>query len=203
MERLSLFADEQLSSLDKGATVLESNKRTRTPICKLDFNNETKAFIQRKNVPMEINKVVKFTKFSPLINHKKYKDTPNLKVLQFKSSPMQLFNSFSSNSPFLLSKSNTISEHLIIPEEKTSQKKICCNCKKSHCLKLYCQCFINKSYCNGCNCLNCFNTKEYEELKNETVKATLQRNPMAFEPKISQVKEIVHLLKIIIGKGME
>jgi hypothetical protein len=193
MERLSLLTDDQLGWIDKTVTAVETNKKMRTPICKLDFNNETKAFIQRKNVPVEINKVVEFTKFSPLINHKKHIDTPNLKLIQFKSSPMQLFNSFTSNSPFLLSKTNPIAEKAIAPEEKTTQKKICCNCKKSHCLKLYCQCFINKSYCHGCNCLNCFNTKEHEEIRNKTMKVTLQRNPIAFEPKISQVEEIVYL----------
>ena len=35
--------------------------------------------------------------------------------------------------------------------------KIVCNCKKSKCLKLYCECFILGLYCDGCNCSPCFN----------------------------------------------
>eukprot|EP00826_Nyctotherus_ovalis_P031376 TRINITY_DN2507_c0_g1_i14.p3 TRINITY_DN2507_c0_g1~~TRINITY_DN2507_c0_g1_i14.p3 ORF type:complete len:115 (-),score=16.23 TRINITY_DN2507_c0_g1_i14:445-789(-) len=85
-------------------------------------------------------------------------------------------------------------------DETAAKRKICCNCKKSHCLKLYCQCFINKSYCHGCNCINCFNTKEYEEMRNETMRLTLQRNPMAFEPKISSAELTVLLLKNYRGE---
>ena len=32
-----------------------------------------------------------------------------------------------------------------------------CNCKKSRCLKLYCECFSADIYCNGCNCTSCLN----------------------------------------------
>lgn len=206
VDGLSLFADDQLSCFNNGESGMALNRKIRSPICKLDFNNDTKAFTQRKTVPVEINKIAEFTKFSPLINHKKYTNTPNLKLFQFKSSPMQLFNSFSANSPFILSKDNGAAEKsggLTILEGKEGQKKICCNCKKSHCLKLYCQCFISKSYCHGCNCINCFNTKEHDEIRSEAMKATLQRNPMAFEPKISCLEETVFLLKMIIGNSLE
>lgn len=33
-----------------------------------------------------------------------------------------------------------------------------CNCKKSRCLKLYCECFAADSYCHGCHCQSCMNT---------------------------------------------
>ena len=35
-----------------------------------------------------------------------------------------------------------------------------CKCKKSRCLKLYCECFAAKEFCtgSGCQCLNCLNT---------------------------------------------
>lgn len=36
-----------------------------------------------------------------------------------------------------------------------------CNCKKSKCLKLYCECFAKGKLCNPlCNCLDCSNKKE-------------------------------------------
>ena len=32
-----------------------------------------------------------------------------------------------------------------------------CNCERSMCLKMYCQCFAEGKYCTGCNCQNCQN----------------------------------------------
>ncbi len=34
-----------------------------------------------------------------------------------------------------------------------------CHCKKSQCLKLYCDCFANNQYCNGCACMDCKNVE--------------------------------------------
>lgn len=45
-------------------------------------------------------------------------------------------------------------------------KKNSCNCKKSKCSKLYCECFINGEYCYNCNCLDCSNTPDNEENRN-------------------------------------
>ena len=36
-----------------------------------------------------------------------------------------------------------------------------CNCEKSKCLKLYCECFAKNTTCNRyCNCRDCHNTLE-------------------------------------------
>ena len=35
-----------------------------------------------------------------------------------------------------------------------------CNCVKSRCLKLYCDCFAQGVYCSGCSCQDCHNTEE-------------------------------------------
>ena len=32
-----------------------------------------------------------------------------------------------------------------------------CNCRKSKCLKLYCECFAAGALCNNCNCADCQN----------------------------------------------
>ena len=59
-----------------------------------------------------------------------------------------------------------------------------CNCKNSRCLKLYCECFASGRYCDGCNCVNCCNNKESEQVRQAAVEAILERNPNAFRPKI-------------------
>ena len=38
-----------------------------------------------------------------------------------------------------------------------------CNCTKSQCLKLYCDCFANGEFCHLCNCTSCFNNLTHEE----------------------------------------
>ncbi|KAK8695275.1 hypothetical protein V6N13_000441 [Hibiscus sabdariffa] len=62
-----------------------------------------------------------------------------------------------------------------------------CNCKKTKCLKLYCDCFAAGIYCaEPCSCQGCFNRPEYEDKVLETRKQIELRNPLAFAPKIVQ-----------------
>ncbi|CAH0564090.1 unnamed protein product [Brassicogethes aeneus] len=64
-----------------------------------------------------------------------------------------------------------------------------CNCTKSQCLKLYCDCFANGEFCYMCNCMNCFNNLENEDHRQRAIKACLERNPHAFRPKIGKSKD--------------
>lgn len=56
-----------------------------------------------------------------------------------------------------------------------------CNCTKSQCLKLYCDCFANGEFCSNCNCKECFNTLEKEDERQKAIKICLERNPHAFK----------------------
>ena len=39
-----------------------------------------------------------------------------------------------------------------------------CNCRKSRCLKLYCECFSNYRYCGPhCACVGCNNSEQFNE----------------------------------------
>jgi hypothetical protein len=60
-----------------------------------------------------------------------------------------------------------------------------CNCTKSQCLKLYCDCFANGEFCFNCNCNNCFNNIANEEERQKAIKQCLERNPLAFKPKVA------------------
>jgi len=60
-----------------------------------------------------------------------------------------------------------------------------CNCKKSKCLKLYCECFAAELFCDGCNCSDCNNTPAHESVRLKAIKDTRAKNPNAFKPRIA------------------
>ncbi len=63
-----------------------------------------------------------------------------------------------------------------------------CTCKKTKCLKLYCQCFAVKIYCGtNCRCAGCNNTAEYEKLRQAAIRNILSRNPQAFDTKYKKI----------------
>ena len=66
--------------------------------------------------------------------------------------------------------------------EPVESKK--CNCKKSKCLKLYCECFAAGAFCNDCSCQQCQNTVENVSVVEKTRSQIEARNPNAFLSKI-------------------
>ncbi|OMO54273.1 hypothetical protein CCACVL1_27932 [Corchorus capsularis] len=60
-----------------------------------------------------------------------------------------------------------------------------CNCKRSKCLKLYCECFAAGIYCvDSCACENCYNKPEYEDTVSDVREQIESRNPLAFAPTV-------------------
>ncbi|KAJ0987925.1 hypothetical protein J5N97_006281 [Dioscorea zingiberensis] len=60
-----------------------------------------------------------------------------------------------------------------------------CHCKRSKCLKLYCDCFAAGTLCSDdCACQGCFNKPEHQEKVQETRQQIETRNPLAFAPKV-------------------
>jgi protein lin-54 len=71
-----------------------------------------------------------------------------------------------------------------------------CNCKYSKCLKLYCECFSSGQYCIDCNCNCCYNKIEHEvkDIKGTRmtkIKTILDRDPLAFRPKVPMDQDAV------------
>ncbi|KAG0532728.1 hypothetical protein BDA96_04G131900 [Sorghum bicolor] len=77
----------------------------------------------------------------------------------------------------------------------TPKKKKHCNCRNSKCLKMYCECFQELQYCDGCNCSNCGNIVGNENARNEAIEAIRQRNPSAFQPKIENGPNTLNVRK--------
>ena len=65
-----------------------------------------------------------------------------------------------------------------------------CNCKRSNCLKLYCECFTYGVLCTpgSCNCVVCYNNADHEQARNIAMEGILERNPNAFRPKADVLK---------------
>lgn len=73
--------------------------------------------------------------------------------------------------------------------DDTSDSKPC-NCRKSKCLKLYCECFSNGRKCTSkCDCSPCCNTPAHEEMIFKAKDQIMSRNPDAFKPKFSELEE--------------
>lgn len=83
--------------------------------------------------------------------------------------------------------------------EPTETGSITCNCRKSQCLKLYCQCFAAKVICSSvCRCMTCANTANNASGIQEALRRILDRNPNAFDCKFKTAgpsrmgDEVVH-----------
>ncbi|CAD8071198.1 unnamed protein product [Paramecium primaurelia] len=67
-----------------------------------------------------------------------------------------------------------------LPKIITSTKS--CNCKKSQCLKQYCDCFANGQVCSeNCNCVGCFNNSLNNSQRKEAKLQIKARDPGAFK----------------------
>jgi hypothetical protein len=75
-------------------------------------------------------------------------------------------------------------------KESNGDKKVVCNCKKTKCLKLYCDCFRLNQTCDGCNCVGCHNLDIYYEERNNAIMALMDRNPDPFGQKIEDDKHV-------------
>jgi hypothetical protein len=98
-------------------------------------------------------------------------------------------------------KSSNLSEkestkHEVMSDDSSEFKP--CNCRKSKCLKLYCECFSNGRKCTSkCDCSHCCNTVAHEDLILKSKEQIMARNPDAFKPKFNETEEAKKSTKTI------
>jgi Tesmin/TSO1-like CXC domain, cysteine-rich domain len=84
-------------------------------------------------------------------------------------------------------KGGALSPRQIALHHRVEVQDMGCTCKKTRCLKLYCQCFGVRVYCGtNCRCLQCYNTKKHEKQRKEAMRNILSRNPGAFDIKFKK-----------------
>lgn len=79
-------------------------------------------------------------------------------------------------------------------DKQSSQRKKC-NCQKSKCLKLYCECFYSGNFCQDCNCDCCQNKSEFEAERKKASERIAAKNPIGYNRRIAHINEKENLPK--------
>ena len=79
-----------------------------------------------------------------------------------------------------------------------------CNCSRTQCLKLYCECFARGQLCNSrCRCEKCCNNEHNHDLRTHIMKTIVTKNPLAFYPKNEFLQKINMINEIKTEKMKE
>ena len=122
------------------------------------------------------------------INYKSSKDSTDL--INYNNEVQNLTNNdkgaFSSYPNYTNNNSSKINN---IKNERGENCKIHCTCKKTKCIKKYCECFSRNVYCFNCKCENCENKSFFEENNNNMNNINNINNTNKIEEEIKDIKE--------------
>lgn len=69
-----------------------------------------------------------------------------------------------------------------------------CRCKKTNCLKLYCECFVKGNVCSAlCKCLDCMNNETHIEIRNILLMEHFEKGTISFDPTKPQTPHALEL----------
>lgn len=86
-----------------------------------------------------------------------------------------------------IEKKNEIKPIFISFKQSYDNKNRCCSCKKSFCLKLYCDCLKKSEYCTNCSCITCLNQEKYSKIRETSINHIRNKRKHAFEDNSSKV----------------
>lgn len=108
----------------------------------------------------------------------------HFKIYSSKNVPSSPFGDYCLQDLPIISDTSIKTSEFNDSDEQTNIKEIPlsgCNCVKTKCLKLYCECFANSSQCTkACKCRSC-NNNENNEIRVKAITEALERNPAAFQ----------------------
>lgn len=78
------------------------------------------------------------------------------------------------------SKSTSETSSYFLQPKKELTKRTSCNCKRTKCIKLYCECFAHGLFCNDCGCIDCSNTLQNNKTRLDAIAQITVKNPEAF-----------------------
>jgi hypothetical protein len=82
---------------------------------------------------------------------------------------------------------NEIKPIFISFKQSYDNKNRCCSCKKSFCLKLYCDCLKKSEYCTNCSCITCLNQEKYSQIRETSINHIRNKRKNVFEDNSSKV----------------
>ena len=136
----------------------------------LDYKISNFSLSKNKNNANPVNSIIKY-----LNGTIKNEENKEKLVINNTSTPELMKNN---NTRHIFTSRKISNSNVIITKPS---KKSCCSCKKSHCLKLYCECFKKAGYCESCSCPNCLNNDKYEEIRQKSINHLKSKNKNAFK----------------------
>ena len=84
--------------------------------------------------------------------------------------------------------SDSTSQHPTGAQAAPTPLCVCSRHQQEEPLPGYCECFANLRYCLNCNCVDCNNTKDHEQIRKEAIKTTKERNSTALPLRLAATR---------------